>query len=110
MDDLVILGKILFIWLNESIIYVINSKQLLSINDKSYPLKFENIKDSSKNIINSIIKFILLLIDNQIENIDKIKEFLEIFIPSLINKSNNSDIKKKSTEKISSMILLSLNI
>lgn len=109
VEDIVILGKLLFIWLNDSIIYVINSNELLSINDKSYPLTFENIKDATKNLINSIVKFILLIIDNKIENIDKIKEFLEIFIPSLIGKYDNSEIKKKSIEKIRTLILRSLN-
>ena len=109
VEDIVILGKLLFIWLNDSIIYVINSNELLYLNDKNYPLNFENIKDSTKNLINSIVKFILLIIDNKIENIDKIKKFLEIFIPSLIGKDDNDEIKKKSIEKMSALILLSLN-
>ena len=82
-QDIKTLGKLLFIWLNNSIKYVINPNEVLSIDDKSYPLYIENLKTTMKNTLIFITKFILLIIGNKSENIDEFKDFLTIFISSL---------------------------
>ena len=107
-QDIKTLGKLLFIWLNNSIKYVINPNEVLSIDDKSYPLYIENLKTTMKNTLIFITKFILLIIGNKSENIDEFKDFLTIFISSLLGKSSKLKSKQQKVEKIISLIHINI--
>ena len=108
-QDLKLLGKLLFKWLNNSINYIINPAHILSIDETKYSLSFESLNDSDKINIQCINKFLLLLDENWNENKD-IKEFIEIFIPALLGYSSlesNDQIKHKNVEKLLHLISLS---
>ena len=98
----------LFIWLNNSIKYVINPNEVLSIDEKSYPIYLENLKTTMKNALIFITKFISLIIGNKFENIDEFKEFLTILISSLLGKSSNLKSKQQKVEKIISLIRVNI--
>jgi hypothetical protein len=108
--DIKILGKILFKWLNNSINYVLQPKEILSNN-------YDMLKDSSKQILNCISKFLILLESDKKENNDNFKKFIDDLIPSLlgyslseINDKNNQEIIKKLKEMIDFIIKNNLKI
>ena len=110
--DLKILGYLLFNWLENSIKYVVNPKEIVSIDEKNYALSFEKLKDSSKKVIQCISNFISLIKGKENEKNNDIKEFLDIFIPSLLgyssslNDSSDKD-KKNNIEKLTQLICIS---
>ena len=79
--DIKILGELLFKWLNHSINYVINPKEISSIKN------FEALQNSTKEIIKCITKFLKLLKDKNDEKNDNLKEFKDIFFTSLLGYS-----------------------
>ena len=97
--DLKILGYLLFNWLEKSIKYVVNPKEISSINEMNNSLNFEKLKDSTKKIIQCIGKFISFIKPNDEKN-DNNKEFMERFTPLLLGYSNalnesfDKDMKK----------------
>ena len=82
-QDLKLLGKLLFKWLNNSINYIINPAHIFSIDEANYSLGFEALSNSDRIIIECISKFFLLIDENLNDNKD-IKEFIGVFIPSLL--------------------------
>ena len=61
-----------------------------------------------KNTLIFITKFILLIIGNKSENIDEFKDFLTIFISSLLGKSSKLKSKQQKVEKIISLIHINI--
>lgn len=100
IEDIKILTKLLFEWLNNSINYVINPKDISYINisdGASYIL--EKNKNPSKEILNCIITFLnLIKNDDGVEKNENLKEFVEIFIPSLLGYSLE-DINVKTKQE-----------
>ena len=96
-NDLKILGYLLFKWLNKSIKYIFSPT---IFKDDNYLSNFKNLNDSSKTIIDCISRFLGLIKekDNN-ENIEKLKEFLTIFSPSLFGYLPE-DIKKEKESQI----------
>jgi len=91
-EDIKILGKILFKWLNNSINYVLQPKEITSNN-------YDKLKDSSKWILNCISKFLILLESDKKENSDYFKKFIDDFIPSLLGYSI-SEINDKNKQEL----------
>ena len=104
-NDLKILGRLLFKWLNNSINYVVNINEI-SQNELSNSISFESLKDNTKNIIQCIGHFISLIKGEKNES--NLNLFNEIFIPSLLgynqlNEYNDKD-KQKNIEKLKGFI------
>lgn len=90
-----------------------NPKEILSLNESNYSLSFEKLKNSSKLIIQCIGKFISFIRQKDNENI---KEFMEIFIPSLLGFSSSYSLKdfsnedkKKAIRALTEIIILTAN-
>ena len=101
-QDLQVLGKLLFKWLNNSINYIVNPTHILSIDQNNYSKGFEVLNDSNKTIIYCINKFLLLIDEHWNENKD-IKKFIDAFIPALLGYSLlefNDQTKHKNIEKL----------
>ena len=110
-EDLKILGKLLFKWLNNSINYVINPEEITLIDENNYSLEYKKLKNSLQKIIECIGKFLYLIKDdsnNSNINNSNSKEFIDIFIPSLLGYSLN-DGKNKNIEKLINLIDISIN-
>ena len=107
-QDLKLLGKLLFKWLNNSLNYIINPTHILSIDETNYIIGFEALNISDKIIIQCISKFLLLIDENWNDNKD-IKEFIGVFIPSLLGYSlleSKEQIKNKNIEILCKLISL----
>ena len=100
IEEIQKLSKLLFKWLNNSINYVINPTEISMINNDDYSSVFENFKDSTKVILTCIAKFLNLIKDNKVEEIDKFKDFLDNFIPCLLGYSSNKINNKNMQENI----------
>ena len=101
IEDIKILGKLLFAWLNNSINYVINPKDISFNSTKdgnSYIL--EKNKSPTKEIINCITIFLNLIKSNKDDKNENFKEFLEIFIPFLLGYSLEEINDKNKQENI----------
>jgi len=92
-EDIKLLGKILFKWLDNSINFVLQPKEIL-LNS------YDMLKDSSKQILNCISKFLILLESDKKENSDSFKKFMDDFIPSLLGYSLSETIDKNKQEII----------
>jgi len=105
--DIKILGNLLFKWLHNSINYVLNPKEIELINKEDYYSSYKTFKESTKQIFNCISTFLNLIKDNKGEKTDIFKDFLEIFIPSLLGyslKETNDKIKVENIIKLNGMI------
>jgi len=101
-QDLKLLGKLLFKWLNNSINYIVNPTHILSIDENNYSKGIEALNYSNKTIIHCINKFLLLIDEHWNENKD-IKKFIDVFIPALLGYSlleSNDQTKHKNIEKL----------
>ena len=103
-NDIKILGRLLFKWLNNSINYVVNINEI-SQNELSNSISFESLKDNTKNLIQCIGHFISLIKEEKNES--NLNLFNEIFIPSLLgynqlNEYNDKD-KQKNIEKLNNI-------
>jgi len=110
-EDLKILGKLLFKWLNNSINYVINPEEISLIDENNYLFEYKRLKNSLQKIIECIGKFLYLIkdiINNSNFDNNYSKEFIEIFIPSLLGNPINDGINK-NTEKLLNLIVISIN-
>ena len=82
IDDLKILGHLLFNWMNHSINYVLNEKDIEGIDINNYNESYNNCKEPTKTITQCISQFIYLIREkNNIENNEQL--FLEHFFNSL---------------------------
>ena len=106
-QDIQILSRLLYKWLNNSIKYVVNPNEISLIDESNYSLSYEKLKESSKIIIDCIKKFLDLIKDKSNGNNDNLKEFLGVFIPSLLgysrNDSNNVN-EKKNVDKLMGLL------
>ena len=99
-QDIKLLSKLLFKWLNNSIKYVINPKNISLINKNDLSSDNGNINDSTKNILNFLKKFLNLLKSNKDDKDNKLKDFVEILIPSLLGYSQKEKKEKNIQENI----------
>jgi hypothetical protein len=82
IDDLKILGHLLFNWMNHSINYVLNEKDIEGIDINNYNESYNNCKEPTKTITQCISQFIYLIrAKNNTENNEQL--FLEHFFNSL---------------------------
>ena len=102
--DIKILGNILFKWLDNSINYVLDPKDIELIDKNNYSLSYKIFKDSTKSIICCISKFINLIKDNENEKNDNIKDFLHLFSSSLLGYSIKETNNKNNMENINKLI------
>ena len=108
IEDIKILSKLLFEWLNNSINYVINPKVISFINakDGNFYILEEN-KRPTKEILSSITAFLNLIKNNKDEKNENFKDFFEIFIPSLLGyslKEINDKRKKENIDKLKKIL------
>ena len=104
-QDIKILSKLLFKWLNNSINFVFNPKIISLIDKSNYSLSFEAFKDSTRKLLLFFKKLFYLLYDNKDEN-NNLKDFLNIFIPSLLGyaeKELNDKNKQENIDKLNGM-------
>ena len=102
--DIKILGNILFKWLDNSINNVFYPKDIELIDKNNYSLSYKIFKDSTKNIICCISKFINLIKDNENEKNDNIKDFLCLLSSSLLGYSVKEMNNKNNMENINKLI------
>ena len=104
IEDIRILSKLLFEWLNNSINYVINPQDISFINTKdgnSYIL--EKNKSPTKGILSCITTFLNLIKNNKDAKNENFKEFVEIFFPSLLGYSLEKINDKNKQENINKL-------
>lgn len=99
IEDINILSKLLFKWLNNSINYVINPSDISMINNNDYSSSLAELKSSTKEILNCIIKFLNLIKDNKAEENNAFKEFIDNFIPCLLGYSSDKNKYNNNMEE-----------
>ncbi len=100
IEDIKVLTKILFKWLNNSINYVINPNEISIINNNDYAGGFNKLKEQSKEVINCIKFFLDSIKDNKNEKNDNFKDFIDIFVPCLLGYSTKEKNDKNMLENI----------
>ena len=102
IEDIKILTKLLFKWLNNSINYVINPKEISMVNFDDYLADSDKLKDQTKEVLKCIKLFLDLVKDSKSEGNENIKDFLEIFVPCLLGYTSrdNNKLMEENISKI----------
>ncbi len=109
-EDLKLLNNILFKWLNHSIKYVINPKDISNLSEQSDSSNYNTLKESAKAIIDCIgIFFDLIRDEKNMGNNEFVGNYLKKFIPTLLGYSyencKNSEEKSNNVKKLNNLIL-----
>lgn len=109
-EDLKLLNNILFKWLNHSIKYVINPKEISNLNKDNNSSNSSDLKESTKVIIDCICKFFDFIRDEKnLESNECTGNYLKKFVPALLGYSledyKNSEEKNINIKKLNNLIL-----
>ena len=109
-EDLKLLNNILFKWLNHSIKYVINPKDISNLSEQSDSSNYNTLKESAKAIIDCIgIFFDLIRDEKNMGNNEFVGNYLKKFVPTLLGYSyedcKNSEEKSNNVKKLNNLIL-----
>ena len=99
-DNIKLLGYLLFKWMNDSINFVLNPDDIKHINENNYIESFTSFKESTKTIIECVSNFLFLIkAKKDSKNDEKLKQFLEKFLYSLLGyipeENKNAQDKEK---------------
>ena len=103
IDDLKILGHLLFNWMNHSINYVLNQKDIEDIDKNNCIQNLDNCKEPTKTIIQCISEFInLIRVKEDAEKNEKL--FLEKFIYLLLGCCSEENKNAQTKELVKDLI------